>query len=429
MNMIIHDDGHTNIINADGLDFLEHIEKKHNKFKPNSFDLIFTNPPFGASLKISEKENGYLEQYQLGKNRKNQKTEILFIERCISYLKPTTGKMAIVLPDSILSNSSLQYVRTLLLQKCELLGIISLPATAFTHYGAGVKSSVLFVRRKAQNEINDGENHNVFMANVKNIGYDAAGKEAQDDLPEVLKKYENFEKNRNILSDTDVFTVNINDIYDKRFDVFYHLADFQNTTTKINASKYDVVPLKECLEYYKKGIEVGSNSYIIGSDGVPFVRVSDIDNQGIYPETCTKRISYDLYESLKPEYQPEIGEILYTKDASVGFCCLLIEKKECIISSGIVRMKVKNGINNQYLQAVLTSQMLQDLAQRACIGSVIKHLNIDSLLNLPIPLPPLEIQNRIAQNIEQKQTEAQSFRNKAMTLENEAKNLITNEIF
>ena len=57
MNMIIHDDGHTNVITSDGLLDESQIEKNtENKgFKYNSFDFIITNPPFGSSLAVSRR--------------------------------------------------------------------------------------------------------------------------------------------------------------------------------------------------------------------------------------------------------------------------------------------------------------------------------------------------------------------------------------
>lgn len=54
MNMIIHDDGHTNVIGHDALDGLDKMQKLNNEFKENSFDLILSNPPFGATIKAKE---------------------------------------------------------------------------------------------------------------------------------------------------------------------------------------------------------------------------------------------------------------------------------------------------------------------------------------------------------------------------------------
>lgn len=196
MNMIIHDDGHTNIISTDSLrDFDEIIETtKHQGFKKDHFDIILTNPPFGATVKSTEKN--YLEHYELGKGKKNQKTEILFIERCVNFVKPGTGRIAIVLPDGILSNSSSQYVRDYMMDKCQIEAIVSLPQFAFSHFGAGVKSSLVFLRRKGNNE--DLGNYPIFMAIADHIGYDATGrKDPKNDLIDIRQEYKNFVKNPN----------------------------------------------------------------------------------------------------------------------------------------------------------------------------------------------------------------------------------------
>lgn len=163
MNMIIHDDGHTNVITADGLLNPSEIEKitKNTGFKYNHFNFIITNPPFGAIIRKSEKN--YLGTYDFGKKepdwldtkgkntiekKENQSTEILFIEQCHNYLTED-GYLAIVLPDGILTNSSLQYVRDGIEDKYRIVAVVSMPQTAFAANGAGVKSSVLFLKKYA----------------------------------------------------------------------------------------------------------------------------------------------------------------------------------------------------------------------------------------------------------------------------------------
>lgn len=192
MNMIIHDDGHTNIISTDSLKNIDEITKTHKAFKKNQFDVLLTNPPFGAIVKSTEKD--YLDKYELGRGKQNQKTEILFIERCLDFLKVGTGRMAIVLPDGILTNSSLQYVRDFLMEKSQILAVVSLPQFAFTHFGAGVKSSLIFVRKKKENEGLD--NYPIFMAIAEHIGYDATGrKDPINDLNRIFIEYKTFENN------------------------------------------------------------------------------------------------------------------------------------------------------------------------------------------------------------------------------------------
>lgn len=159
MNMIIHDDGHTNVVAADGLLPADEIraKTKNEGFKKDRFDFIITNPPFGSTVKQTEK--AYLNQYRLATRsvdwlnpkskaaeRPGQDTEILFIEQCGHYLAEG-GYLAIVIPDGILTNSSLQYARDEIEDLYRIVAVVSLPQTAFTATGAGVKSSVLFLKK------------------------------------------------------------------------------------------------------------------------------------------------------------------------------------------------------------------------------------------------------------------------------------------
>lgn len=143
-----------------------------------------------------------MSTYELGNNvdakgkkkpRKNQSSEVLFVERIWQFLKPGTGKAAIVLPDGILTNSSTQYVRDFILEKFQLLAVVSLPQCAFAHFGAGVKASVIFVRKRKDNEKTNADEA-IFMASPKLIGYDATGRKTESQLDEIVKKYEEFQK-------------------------------------------------------------------------------------------------------------------------------------------------------------------------------------------------------------------------------------------
>lgn len=160
MNMIIHDDGHTNVITSDGLVSDETIISKtiNHGFKYGTFDFIITNPPFGSIVR--QTEQAYFKTYQLGKKeedwlavnaqpentRDGQSTEVLFIEQDYKFLKEG-GYLAIVLPDGILTNSSMQYVRTQIEDWFRIVAVVSMPQTAFAANGAGVKSSVLFLKK------------------------------------------------------------------------------------------------------------------------------------------------------------------------------------------------------------------------------------------------------------------------------------------
>ena len=159
MNMILHDDGHTNVVTADGLISAEALREKINnqRFQDGGFDIIITNPPFGSTIgqvshayfntyKFSHKEINWLQPDSKRIQRPNQDTEVLFIELCHKYLRDG-GYLAIVVPDGILTNISQQYVRDGIEEMFRIIAVVSMPQTAFTHTGAGVKSSVLFLKK------------------------------------------------------------------------------------------------------------------------------------------------------------------------------------------------------------------------------------------------------------------------------------------
>ena len=175
MNMIMHGDGHGGVHHHDG--FLN-----VNGIFEGRFDIILTNPPFGANVepsdKITEQEtvvskeateryekeygNLYTEAqarvkaavnksiaslFDLPKSNKSKiKTEILFIERCLDLLKPG-GRMGIVLPEGIYNNPSLNYVREFTEDRAFLKAVVSLPQETFVSSGASVKCSLLFLQK------------------------------------------------------------------------------------------------------------------------------------------------------------------------------------------------------------------------------------------------------------------------------------------
>lgn len=164
MNMIIHDDGHTNVVTSDGLISPADLRVRVNNdgFKEDTFDYIITNPPFGSTVKQTEK--AYLHQYKLAiketdwlnpnskvADRLSQSTEVLFIEQAETYLT-AGGYLAIVVPDGVLTNSSMQYVRDYISDTFRIVAVISMPQTAFSANGAGVKSSVIFLKKYSASE-------------------------------------------------------------------------------------------------------------------------------------------------------------------------------------------------------------------------------------------------------------------------------------
>ena len=177
MNMIMHGDGHGGIHYHDGLVDI-------NGIFPERFDVVITNPPFGAKVGSDQKvgntdetrvpddpayrdlcRNHYgeaweqshqrmldaagtniLDLFEIGRGKANRATEIVFVERCLSLLRPG-GRMGIVLPDGNLNNPSLDWLRRWCEGKARILAVVSLPEETFRSADATVKASLVFLRR------------------------------------------------------------------------------------------------------------------------------------------------------------------------------------------------------------------------------------------------------------------------------------------
>jgi hypothetical protein len=143
--------------------------------------MILTNPPFGSKLTNESVLKDFAERD--GVTKKNGKVvksipqEVAFLNRCLEYLAPK-GKLAIVLPDGILANSSMQDVRDWILRWTRLRAVISLPQETFMPYGAGVKTSVILLEKREFEQVNaeSDEDYEIYMARIDDIGYDKTGR-------------------------------------------------------------------------------------------------------------------------------------------------------------------------------------------------------------------------------------------------------------
>lgn len=179
-------------------------KKTQSEIKFETFDVILTNPPFGSKIPIKGEE--VLKQYEFGyswsfdkkkeewikgKLKKNEAPQILFIERCLQLLAPN-GKLGIVLPDGILGNDKLGYIRNLLLNKAQLLAIIDIPIETFMPH-TSTKTSVIILRKYGENE-ESNNNYKVFMAIAESCGHNRRGDilEGKDDILEIPKLYKEW---------------------------------------------------------------------------------------------------------------------------------------------------------------------------------------------------------------------------------------------
>lgn len=397
MNMLLHEDGKTNVIQDDGLEDFQKYQLKNLEFKKENFDYIFTNPPFGATIRGSEKS--YLGDYELasktnasGKTTKmkNQKTEILFLERCWQFLK-VGGKMAVVLPDGILTNSSLQYVRDWILDHFKLLGVVSLPQDAFRYYGAGVKSSILILEKGKFSE-----DYPIFMAQPEKIGIDSTGRPCENDLDEVVKNFWEFhedpkgfqkKKSKNIEW---IFSVLRSEI-EGRFDV---------ETFSLEAFSLEYKNLSPISDFAKiqGGYMFSSKKY--QESGIPIIRIQNIQDGEVLLDS---KIYWDKnYTEDLERFSLYKGDILIAMTgATIGKVGIFASEKPALLNQRVGKFLInEKKINKSYFRHILNSEFFLKQVVKNSLGGAQPNISGKSLESLQIPLPPLEIQKQIAEKMD-----------------------------
>lgn len=190
--MLIAGDGRTNVVNANTLDSTiwsteakavlnnrlltindrQQNEENKSNFSYFDFDIVMTNPPFAGDV------NGQiLYKYELGRNEKGKiknkiSRDILFIERNLNFIK-AGGRMAIVLPQGTLNNTSLEQVRNYFMDKARVLAVVSLGVNTFKPH-TGTKTSVLFLQKWNEKEVPLSD-YPIFMAVSQKPGKNNSG--------------------------------------------------------------------------------------------------------------------------------------------------------------------------------------------------------------------------------------------------------------
>lgn len=202
-----------------------------------------------------------------------------------------------------------------------------------------------------------------------------------------------FSLNRYVENELSISVRGIVDcLRDDRFDAEYWQPKYDAMEKAVSK-----VPQKELGEIVSisKGVEVGSEAY--DTEGKPFIRVSDFSIYGI--EDVEKKISPELYEELKDKYTPKKGEVLFTKDGTIGLSYALHEDVTGILSGAFLRLKPTVKINADYLALVLNSLYCKTQIERMSGGAIIAHLKPDSVKKIKIPLLSDAKQTEIADKV------------------------------
>jgi len=342
--------------------------------KFNQFDVILTNPPFGAKIPVLGKE--LLSQYQLGRKWEfqnkwrntgvplsKQSPQVLFIERCVQLLRDG-GRLGIVLPDGIFGNPSDRYIWEYISSVASITGIVSLPQETFqpsTH----TKTSVLFLQKSKT------VSTSVFMGIASSVGHDKNGKplykldETQvidDDLPIIAKNFQKTDPS----TDQRGFRIESDQLYNHIFIPEYYNPEISKELKALEVSgRYSLISIGELIGRgvlkVTRGNEIGSRLY--GSGEIPFVRTTDIVNWEIKFDPV-KAVSEQVYNQYKKYQDIRERDILLVSDGTflIGRTAMVTAlDSKIIIQSHIKKIRVQNEdfIDPYYLFYLLNSRVVK----------------------------------------------------------------------
>lgn len=187
------------------------------------FDLVLANPPFSGSL-VETATNGKILSIT-----KTKKTELLFVALMDLLLKPG-GRCMTIVPDGVLtnSNSAFKSLRSELVDKQHLIGVVSMPMGIFmasskkgsASKGAGVKTSFLIFEKT-----NNGGTEDVWFYNMTNDGFTLDVKRTPipgSDIPDVVERFGHLENEKNRKRTDQSFMVPVEEIRANDYDLSFN---------------------------------------------------------------------------------------------------------------------------------------------------------------------------------------------------------------
>ncbi|MFH1005626.1 MAG: N-6 DNA methylase [Bacteroidota bacterium] len=412
-----------------------------------TFDLILTNPPFGAKIPVIGTD--LLKQYELGHFWNNQKgnwtitknlrdkqpPQILFIERILQLLK-VGGRAGIVLPEGIYGNPSDRYIWQYIRQYASIIGVVSLSQETFqpsTH----TKTSVVFLEKKKESR------SSVFFAIAKSIGHNKNGKETykmngggtylfdkngnkflDDETPDIAKSFTQYLNGKLEEESYLGFIIPTEEIRENIYIPESYKPEIKEKLNLIKKSKkYTLTKFSELVEngtlQIKRGNEIGSQYY--GTGKIPFVRTTDIVNWEIKMDTI-KAVAKEIYEKYKRQQDVRENDILFVNDGTflIGRCSMVTQiDVKCIIQSHLRKIRVINDehINAYYLFYLLNSNFVQQQIEvKTFVQATLSTLgNRIMEIDLPIHKDKSEIE-KISKEVKDIIYNKAKFRQKSMTL-------------
>ena len=429
MNMIIHGDGHAGVYQANALDLEEiKVKVKERKrvipevpdVKDSTFDIVLTNPPFGARDRVK----GILKHYELGTGE-SQKREVLMLERCIRLLKPG-GRMAIVIPEGILSNKNDARTRAFIREHCIVKAVVRLPQDTFKMSDGAACTSILYVQKKDREK--SEKQGDIFFARAEYIGISPSGRPIdKNDLLAIREAYRNFERgewdgielrstgpmqmkivrevpsedgtwlepevNRtSLLYDRLSYVVRSPDIAD-RFSYTYFHPRYYSIIDELDAMPVQSVALVDiCVDGYpSRGKKPSEESF----QGIPVLKVRNITGSGINLDTDFAPDTLEILAECKRAIVRKNDVLITcTGEGTIGKIDVYPYEEPAIADGHVSICRLRDGVSPYYVMEYLRSEYGQVQLLRHVSGSTGQtELLKEHVSSLHILLPDLITQN------------------------------------
>lgn len=401
ISTFLNGDGEANIILADGLDKFrskKYIgELKSSINKNEKFDILIANPPYSVSA-FKQTLPSNEEDFELYNNLTENSSEIecLFVERAKQLLK-TDGCAAIILPSSILNNSSTIYEKTreILLKNFYIKAISKMGPNTFM--ATGINTVILFLKKRNENDYNIINNllkqffsnytdfsyggkieiiKKYVKENYDNIGYNEYIKIIQGDFDDTIIKTELYkelkndfesrkkrkDRKKNGENNKESFIEFIREIEYKK--LLYYILTFNNKTLILNTGKKDEE--KEFLGY-----EFSNRR---GYEGIHYYKdENDMIESSLYDDENfdnNEKVNYYINKAYKDEY-PEIVDKLKPNLKSISTNKLLYidpNTLDVIISTNPnYKLNILGKYESRYLKEVCNIEKGKAITEKETI--------------------------------------------------------------
>lgn len=425
MNLILHGGHNDSIKYLSGSGSLGSNVLVNKNLQDNSFDIIVTNPPFGSDFDVTSD----LNKFELGKGKKSRRRGVLFVEKCLKLLKDG-GRLAIILEESILNNSSNEDVRRYIMLNSAIEAVISLPESTFMPY-ATVKTSIVVLRKKSK--VSDLREETL-MCNIENVGYGPNGDpifsndrnengklKLLSDIPETLQKYREFIRTGTLESATEkFFTTKLEEkTAGQRLDVLFHHPSKLIAQELLMNSKYPLYKIAELVTIMNKMVVPQSEFPDETVRYIGLANISSFDGTFYVSDILGEKIKsavrfFEPNTVVFSKMRPELRKVIYIPSSEdAGYV-----SSECYV------FKASNKILPEYLSLILRSDLVygQIIFQVTGIGR--PRIGKEELLSVKIPVPPISKQVAILSVFNAYEANRNILIEKSKTLQEEADRII-----